>query len=134
VVKILGGEGTETSSFSSDSAKRITYKWEGEKYARITATFRNGALTSKIQSGLKSENSDGTQSADLTPAKYGQIEIGMSYAEVVKIIGSEGIQSSSSTIGQSKLASYKWEGSKYAKIFATFRDDKLSSKSQSNVK
>lgn len=133
-VKILGSEGVETSSFSSGTLKTVTYKWEGEKYARITATFRNGELTSKIQSGLKSGNSETTSSADLTLAKYNQIQNGMSYEEAVKIIGSEGTQTSSSNFGQIKVASYKWEGDKYAKIFATFRDNKLASKSQSNVK
>lgn len=132
VVKILGGNGTETSSFSSGSLKTVSYKWEGEKYARITATFRNGELTSKIQSGLKSGSN--TPKADLTMAKYNQIQNGMSYEEAVKIIGSEGTQSSSSNFGKIKVASYKWEGEKYAKMFATFKDNKLTSKSQANVK
>ncbi len=133
-VKILGSEGTETSSYSSGNLKTVTYKWEGEKYARVTATFRNGELTSKIQSGLQSGNSENTAKADLTMAKYNLIQNEMSYEETVKIIGSEGTQTSSSNIGQIKIASYKWDGEKYAKIFATFKDNKLTSKSQSNVK
>lgn len=133
VVKILGGEGTETSSFSSGSTSTVTYKWEGEKYARITATFRNGELASKIQTNVKS-GSENTSSADLSLAKYNQIQNEMSYEEAVKIIGSEGTQTSSSNFGKIKVASYKWEGEKYAKIFASFRDNKLTSKSQSNLK
>lgn len=134
VVRILGAEGTETSSYSAGKIKTATYKWEGEKYARITATFRNGELASKFQSNLKSENTDSSSTADLTFAKYNQIQNGMSYEEVVKIIGSNGIQTSSSNVGQTKIASYKWEGDKYAKIFASFRNNLLSSKSQSNLK
>lgn len=132
VVKILGSEGKETSSSSSGSYKSATYQWEGENYARITITFRNDELNSKMQSGLKGGTT--APAADLTMAKYDQIKTGMSYEEVVKIIGSEGTQSSSSKIGSSEMASYRWEGDKYAKIFATFRDNKLSSKSQSSVK
>ena len=134
-VKILGNDGTETSSFSSGNLKTVTYKWEGEKYARITAVFRNGELTSKIQSNLKSENSDNSVSkSDLTLSKYNQINNGMNYEDAVKIIGTEGTSMSSSTVGKMKLASYKWEGEKAGKIFATFKDDKLSSKSQINLK
>ncbi len=47
-VKILGSECVEASSFSSGSRKSVTYKWEGAKYERITAIFRNDELTSKI--------------------------------------------------------------------------------------
>lgn len=134
VVKVLGSEGTETSSYSSGSLKTVTYKWEGENYARITVTFRNDELTSKIQSGLKSANSSSSSSANLTMAKYNELKNGITYEEAVKIIGSEGTQSSSSSVGNIKIASYKWEGDKYARIFATFRDNKLTSKSQSNLK
>lgn len=130
--KILGGKGVETSSFSSDSVKTVTYKWEGEKYARITAVFKNGELSSKIQTGLKIENP--TARADLTLDKYNRIENGMTYEEAVKIIGSEGIQTGSSIEGKEKITSYKWEGEEREKIFATFRNEKLSSKSQMNLK
>lgn len=132
VVKILGSEGTETSSFSSGSLKTVTYKWEGEKYARITAVFRNGELNSKIQSGLQSVNN--SPKTELTLAKYNQLQNGMSYEEAVKIAGSEGTQTSSSTLSNMKIASYKWEGEKAAKIFATFKNNKLTSKSQINLK
>lgn len=133
-VKVLGGEGTETSSFSAGSIKSVTYKWEGENSARITATFKNGELTSKIQSNLKSASGDAAKPADVTLAKYNQVQNGMSYEDVVKIIGSEGTQTSGSSIGSIKTAAYKWQGEKYAMLFATFRDNKLSSKSQSNLK
>jgi len=135
VVKTLGSNGTETSSFSSGSLKTVTYKWEGEKYARITAVFKNDALNSKIQSGLKSEDGNTTAAkSDLTLAKYNQLQNSVSYEDAVKIIGSEGTQTSSSTISKMKIASYKWEGEKVAKIFATFKDNKLTSKSQTNLK
>lgn len=134
-VRVLGGEGVETSSYSSGSLKTVTYKWEGEKYARITLVFKNDELSSKIQSGLKSANDNNTLSkSDLSLAKYNQLQNGLSYDESVRIIGSEGTQTSNSTIGKMKIASYKWEGDKYRRIFATFRNDKLTSKSQSNLK
>ncbi len=132
-VKILGSKGDETSSSSSGSSKYASYKWEGQGGASIRASFKNDALTSKSQSNLKA--SDGkTANADLTMAKYNQLENGMTYEEAVKIIGSEGSQTSSSSIGSYKSTSYKWEGEKYARIYLIFKDDKITSKSQSNLK
>lgn len=134
VVKVLGAEGVETSNYSSGSFKTTTYKWEGENYARITATFRNGELTTKMQSNLKGADDKSAAAADLNMEKYGKLQNGISYKEAVAIIGSEGTQTSSSNIAKTTTTSYKWEGKKFERIFATFRDDKLTSKSQSNLK
>ncbi len=134
VVKVLGSEGVETSNYSSGSFKTTTYKWEGENYARITATFRNGELTTKMQSNLKGGDDKTAAAADLNMEKYGKLQNGISYKEAVEIIGSEGTQTSSSNIAKTTTTSYKWEGKKFERIFATFRDDKLTSKSQANLK
>ncbi len=132
-VKILGSAGVESSSSSSGSNTFKTYKWEGANNARITASFRNDALSSKNQSSLKSTKAQAAV-ADLTMAKYDQLQTGMSYADSVKVIGSEGSQTSSSASGSFKTTTYKWEGEKNARIYLTYRDDKISSKSQSNLK
>jgi hypothetical protein len=58
----------------------------------------------------------------------------MTYVDAAKVIGTEGMQTSNSQSGTLKMVSYKWEGDKYARIYATFKDDKLSTKSQSNLK
>jgi hypothetical protein len=134
VVRILGAEGVETSNISAGSMQTVTYKWEGENYARITATFQNGELTTKMQSNLKGANDSSGAAADLTLEKYNRLQTGMSYKDAVGVIGSEGAQTSSSTIAKTSTVSYKWEGKKFERIFATFRDDKLASKSQSNLK
>lgn len=133
VVKILGSAGTESSSSSSAGNTYKTYKWEGEKNARITGMFKNNELTSKNQTSLRS-TSPSAATADLTMAKYDQLQTGMSLAEAVKIIGSEGSQTSNSTSGSYKSATYKWEGDKNARIYVIFKDDKIQSKSQSNLK
>ena len=133
VVKILGSAGTESSSSSSAGNTYKTYKWEGSNNARIMASFRNEVLTSKNQSSVRSTSAQATK-ADLTMAKYDQLQTGMSLDETVKIIGSEGSQTSSSTSGSFKSTTYKWEGDKNARIYVIFRDDKITSKSQSNLK
>ena len=75
-----------------------------------------------------------TSGAEMTKAKYDQIKNGMSYKQVVDIIGSEGEEMSSSQIGRYKLSSYKWQGPGYTMIYASFNNDKLTSKSQANLK
>lgn len=79
-------------------------------------------------------NKTTTSTGDLTKDKFNRIKTGMSYKQVVEIIGSEGEETSSSQFGRYKVASYKWSGSGYAMIFAVFNSDKLTSKSQANLK
>lgn len=133
VVKILGSAGTESSSSSSAGNTYKSYKWEGANNARITASFKNATLTSKNQSNVRSTSAQ-TSTADLTMAKYEQLNTGLSYSEAVKIIGAEGSQTSSSSSGTYKTTTYKWEGEKNARIYVIFKDDKIQSKSQSNLK
>lgn len=130
VVKILGSEGSETSSSSIGKIELKSYKWEGEKYARIYVHFKNDEMTSKSQSGLGSSAGD----ADITKAKYDQIKNDMSYEEVKKIIGSEGEQNSSSSAGSSTYSAYTWKGANYSSISISLKDDKVTSKRQSNLK
>ncbi|MEZ5428141.1 MAG: DUF3862 domain-containing protein [Pyrinomonadaceae bacterium] len=134
VVNILGSEGTETRSSESGNIKIVSYKWEGDKFQRVFATFRDGKLTSKAQTGLSNTSTTKDGDADITMEKYNQIKTGMSYDEVVKIIGSEGEESNSTTVGKYELKTYIWKGAEYSRIFATFRNNELSSKSQSRLR
>ena len=72
--------------------------------------------------------------AEISMAKYEQIKNGMTYADAVRILGSEGSEVSSSEIGKYKTATYKWDGANYSFIILTFQNDKLIFKTQSNVK
>lgn len=132
VVKILGSSGSETSSSSVGKYELKSYKWEGDKFIRIYANFRNDEMRSKSQSGLGGSASSG--SADISKAKYDQIKNGMSYDEVKKIVGSDGEQRSSSSIGKSSYMSYSWKGAKFSRISVRFKDDKVTGKSQSGLK
>lgn len=86
--------------------------------------------TSVANTNTKPESSKSA----LTLEKYNRIKNGMSYRQVVEIIGVEGTEMSSSEIGKYKTASYKWEGEKFQMIFGTFQNDKLLSKTQANLK
>ena len=128
VVKILGSEGEQTSETKFSSL----YKWKGEKFAAVYVTFIDRKLSSKRQYKISSGDESQT-AADVSKDKFEHIKIGMSYAEIVKIIGSEGIESSSTTIGGNEIKTYKWAGDKFAAIYGTFRNDELNSKRQTGL-
>lgn len=134
VVELLGSKGSETRSSTIGKIELKSYKWEGDKYKRVYVNFRDDKVNSKSQSGLSSSSTSKDGDADITMAKYEEIKNGMSYEEVSKIIGSEGEQSSNSKIGSTEISSYRWKGANYSNIFASFRDNKLTSKSQNGLK
>lgn len=134
VVKLLGSNGEETRSSTIGKIELKSYKWEGDDYKRIYVNFRDNKVNSKTQSGLAGNSTAKDGDADITMDKYNQLKNGISYQEAVKIIGSEGEQSSNSKIGSTEISSYRWKGANYSNIFATFNNDKLISKSQNGLK
>ncbi len=67
-------------------------------------------------------------------ASFKRIKTGMSYAEVVEILGKEGEEMSSGGDGAFKTVMYKWDGGFMANMNAMFQDDKLISKAQLGLK
>jgi len=129
---IVGSDGDNTASSKSGSYESKTYQWKGERFARISARFRNGKLVYKYQGGITSAK-DGT--ADINQAKFNKINTGMSYEEVKKELGSEGeMTSASQSFGNSINTSYVWRGPKFASIRASFKDNKMTNKNQSGLK
>jgi hypothetical protein len=90
------------------------------------------ANTSSSPTGTSSPAT--TSSSGLTLAKYNQIKDGMSLKEVNDLLGKEGQESSSTKVGSSRIATYKWQGDDYEYIFCNFTNDKLTFKSQANLK
>jgi len=127
---IIGSDGNETASSKVGNNTSKSYKWQGEKFARVSVRFRNGKLVYRSQSGLTT----GEGSADINQAKFNKINTGMSYAEVKGVIGSDGEMTSESEIFNTKLASYRWKGKKFSNIRASFKNDKLTNKYQSGLK
>ncbi len=134
VVKLLGSKGEETRSSTIGKIEMKSYKWEGDNYKRILVNFRDDKVNSKSQSGLSGSTLSKDGDANLSMDKYNQIKNGMSYEEVVKIIGSQGEQLSNSKAGSMEITSYNWKGANYSRIFATFSNNKLTSKSQASLK
>lgn len=78
---------------------------------------------------------DNSKSTALTLEKYNQIKNGMTYKQVVEIMGGEGTETMSSGDGKYKVTAYKWEGENAMQfINVYFMGDKLTSKVQNDVK
>ena len=94
----------------------------------------NSNSTANSNNATKTETSTATNgTATLTRAKYEQIQFGMTYDEVVKILG-PGTESERYTANSAEVVKYKWAGDNHARITATFSNGKLSFKTRANLK
>jgi hypothetical protein len=84
--------------------------------------------------GSNGSNSKSNSKPGLSMEKYNRIKNGMSYKQVVEILGGEGTETMSSGEGKYKVTSYKWEGEDFQFITVVFMGDKLNSKVQANLK
>ena len=86
-----------------------------------------------LQTRNQSAVSDRSKAYGITMAGYNQLQTGMSYAEVVKILSSEGVETGSSTASGHRMAMYQWKSRNGQAIVVMFRDDELVSKYQSGL-
>jgi len=77
--------------------------------------------------------SNQTNSNDVTMEKYLQVKPKMSYKQAVEIFGSEGVQMSSSGSGAYKAEVYKWSKDDLEFVMLVFLNDKLTTKTQSGL-
>lgn len=126
VVSIIGSEGTEQSTNEIGNVKTTMYEWESDGWGVATITFQNGKVTNKSQIGVNDQST-----AKATMDKYNQVETGMTYDEVVAIMGGDGELSSDTKIAGVSSKLYMWDGENIASNCSiTFSDGKVSSKSQ----
>lgn len=126
VVSIIGSEGSEQSTNEIGSVKTTMYEWESDGWGVATITFQNGKVTNKTQFGVNDQSA-----AKATMDKYNQVETGMTYDEVVAIMGGDGELSSDTEIAGVSSKLYMWDGEDIASNCSiTFSDGKVSSKSQ----
>ncbi len=72
--------------------------------------------------------------AGLTKANFKKIKTGMSYKEVVEILGEEGDELTKSVAAGQSIATYMWSAGTFSNVTLTFRNDKLISKFQMGLK
>ncbi len=105
----------------------------GKKEATNSNSAANSNSTANSNTATKTEASTATNGAGLTRAKYEQLQFGMTYDEVVKILG-PGEEAESYTANSAKVVKYKWAGDNNSRITATFSNGKLSFKTRANLK
>lgn len=126
VVSIIDSEGSEQSTNEIGGIKTTMYEWESDGWGVATITFQNGKVTNKTQFGVNDQSA-----AKATMDKYNQVETGMTYDEVVAIMGGDGELSSDTEIAGVSSKLYMWDGEDIASNCSiTFSDGKVSSKSQ----
>lgn len=100
-----------------------------------TATTNSSPARSSTNSSPTTANSP-TSTAGVTMANFNRLQTGMTYAQVVKILGKEGEKSGELGSNETafKIVMYQWAGDGDAKIHAFFKDGKLDSKLQFGLK
>ena len=126
VVAILG-DGTELSSSEIAGIKTTIYTWDGKGLSNMNVTIQNGVVTGKAQLGLKDMD------AKVTLEQFNNVKEGMSYEEVVGILG-EGEVISVTKIFDITTIMYDWVNKDGSNMNATFSSNSLSVKSQFNLK
>ena len=125
VSKVLGCDGIETVRTESPGINMVLYEWSGRGGALVTATFQNGRLDGKVQVGLT------VSECIVSFAQYQALKIGMSYVQVSKVLGCDGIETAHMSFN---TVLYDWPGRAGGFITATFQNGRLLSKTQVGLK
>ena len=100
-------------------------------FVNLTSTQTNSNPTNVNEDKNSNNNSKG---ALITLDEFNKIETGMSYEDVVNIIGSNGTLSSESSIGNYTTQIYTWYGSVFgANANVTFQNGKVVGKAQAGL-
>jgi Beta-lactamase inhibitor (BLIP) len=139
VVKIIGAEGELLSETGEKGTQFHTaiYQFEGDGSfgANANFTFQGGKLVNKAQFGIKDEEAS---KVTITKEEFDKIQNGMTYEEVVKIVGGEGHKISETgkpgAADHTVMYDYQGEGEIGANASLMFQGGKLINKSQFGLK
>lgn len=113
--------------------------WIGAIGAALTTSYSEleevGSPTEQVETLAADEASVEAapaprRSSQISMAQYNEIQPGMSYAEVVAILGREGEEMSSNEIGGYRTVMYMWENRFGANMNAMFQNDEMVQKAQ----
>jgi hypothetical protein len=141
----LGDAGLATESctlyFGSDSllcdkanATYVTRFYVDGTRVRLITVSKPGADEALVSSDSTTSNSGTSAAGACTYDMYMAIEEGMSYSQVVEIIGVDGTEMSSSSVGGNTAKVYQWDGDKlYSNVIVEFLNDEVVSKAQAGL-
>ncbi len=131
VEEIVGSAGVVTSSSKIGENEIKSVRWKGDKFANVSTSFQNDKLTMKSQSNLSEKTNS---SGDISLAKFDKADIGMTYEQVKELFGADGELTRISQLNDVEFKTYIWKGAKSERIYASYRANKLTNKSQSGLK
>lgn len=99
----------------------------------LLANKSSNSTNTTVPSLSKTPQPADSDSKGLTMEKYSRLEMKSSYEKVVEILGSEGVEMSSSGSGAYKSQMFKWSNSETEFIIVLFLNDKLTNKTQAGL-
>jgi len=101
---------------------------------RLKELSKKGEQTPTSPTKTEPSNSSSTTSNkaeyEVTMAKYDKVKVGMKRGDVENIFGGKGTEYYSGTGGGVSFTSVKWAGDKFKTVLVSFKNDKVTSKSQ----
>ncbi|MDE0081675.1 MAG: hypothetical protein OXT72_03380 [Gammaproteobacteria bacterium] len=149
VVRLLGREGTlDSRTDGSDGPVVANYYWWNDNKSYMEAAFKDDRLVYKNESRLGQSRSWPDRAAPPRPEgarferipyvtlrQFRALERGMSYGEVVRLLGREGkLESRTDGFDGPVVASYHWWNDNDSYVEATFENDRLVYKNQSRLR
>lgn len=132
--------GTKAESGSTASTGTGTGSKSGSDTKASTGTESKGTSDAKTSTGTESQTKTAadskqgtTPTAEITGKNFKKIKTGMSYKEVLKIIGKKGKLISTSETNGTKTNAYQWRTGSSGTVVIIFQNNKVMSKTQVGV-
>jgi hypothetical protein len=130
-VLAITGPCEKTSETNVAGHTSAGYNCEGaEPFSAVTLIFSDGKLVSKSQFGLDGGAGGGEAKGSMTKAKFDQIQLGQSSADVQAVTGPCVKASETNIAGHESFTLTCYASDGFGNAFLLFTDDKLMSKSQ----
>lgn len=126
VTSIIGNEAEEILS-DVNGIKNLSYSRRGPGIGNISITLENNTVVGKAQAGLGKINSN------VTLEKYDQVEEGMTYEEIVSILG-EGELTSHTSVMTMDTMIFSWINKDGSNMNCSFSGGRMKAKAQFNLK
>lgn len=130
VVGIIGEEGTNISEVELGGITTVVYEWTAsDGWGNANITFQDNKVVNKAQFGV-----DSGDNVEITMEQYNAVATGMTYEEVVGVLGGEGALLSDTEVSGMTAQIYMWEGTSLgSNANITFSDGKVIAKAQTGL-